>query len=245
MNTRHILSSLLLLVMSTQSLACLVYADDEYVEEEVIVEEEVVVTTDRRGRDVVIEEEVIVEEEVVVEEEVIVEEEEAYVPLFAPVMASNSVELVEQDLSQDTSSQLFTINLSDIADDEACTIDMDQESFGSVVTMSLYGFETPNEFAACPVGRYDVVPECDLYQGEACMGIILRDTLAEVQGQEFAVSGYIDISIEYGQTASEPNRCIISTYVDRSEDMTFEFDMFFDDYELSPTDDNANAICTL
>lgn len=247
--TKRIALNILLAVVAMNTMtACLVerqYDDDYRFDDDrsTTTTTTTTTTTDDRccKRDTVVEETVVEEETTVVVEE----EEEAFIPAFRPVMASTTAELIDHDDYYETSWQSYTMNFTDLADTRACNIDMARQSAGSVVTLSLYGLETHDEVAACPVGRYDIVPDCSLHEGEACMSIHYRDNFGESHGQEFATYGHVDVSLVYSEYVGEPHRCVVSTFVNGSRDMSFTFENYFESYELSPFDGYSDTICTM
>lgn len=249
--TKHTLKTLALALISMNMFtACVVYDDGGYDYEyerprqttttTTTTTEEVVVDDRRDRRD-----EVIVEEEVVVVEEEVIVEEEIFVPAFVPVMGGVSAELLESDPYYETSWQLYTFNFSDVADSYACTEEMDSISDGSVATIFLAGFEIDDEFAACPVGRYDVVPDCQLYEGEACVEILYRDDYGFEAYSDYATYGVVDVILEPSRHYGEPHRCVVSTSVDGDPGMTFDYELYFDAFDLSPADRAGDTICTM
>lgn len=189
--------------------------------------------------------EVVYEEtEVVYEEEEIIVEE-SWVPAFAPVMGAVSGELLDYDPYYETSWLFYTYNFSDVSDSYACDAQMSELSVGSVATVHLNGYEVDDEFAACPTGRYMVVPDCELYEGEACVEILFRDEYGYEVGRDWAYTGVVDVTVEPGWRHGDPHLCNITTSVDGHPDMNFSFDLIFDPYDLSSQDRLGGSICTM
>ena len=168
----------------------------------------------------------------------------AYVPEFVPAMSSITAELLVEDHSWGSSWQYYTMNFSDVADSYMCDEDMSQTSPGSVVTLRLNGYEVSDEYAACPEGVYNIAADCDLYEGEACLDIVWRDTDGFEAGSDYATGGYVEVTAELGYHG-EPNRCNVYTSTNGHSDMSFEYSMFFESFDLSPQDHHSGTICTL
>ena len=164
-----------------------------------------------------------------------VEDRGPIVPSFAPRMGSVTAETLEYDAYWETSWQLYTMNFTDVADTYACGVEMPSVSQGSVASIELHGFEIEDEYAACPTGTYRIVPDCTLGEGEACMELVWRDERGRAAGTEWARGGTITVSLEPAYTLSDPHRCVISTWVDGHPDMSFDYELYFDSYELAPT----------
>ncbi len=167
------------------------------------------------------------------------------VPDFVPVMGAVSAEMIDRDVAYGTSWQVYHFNFTDVADSYACTQQMATESTGTVATVNLVGYEMQDEFAACPVGTYDVVPDCELFEGEACVEILYRDTEGWEAGRDFASYGVVDVFVEPAYEYGVPHRCIVSTSVDGDPDMSFSYELLFDSFDLSPQDHHEDTICTM
>ena len=243
-----LLTPALLLLIAMATPGCLVGVEDGYDDGYYDEEEVVVVDTPAGGprtrpeRVVVVEEEVVVVEEEVV---VVVEDPIVTVPRFVPRMGVVSSQTLEEDTFHDTSWGLYEFGFADEADSYACVEEIVTVSRGSVVSLALAGFEIENEWASCPIGRYEVVADCNLIEGEACMEIVYRDEWGERAGREYAGFGQVDISVVPAAYRSEPNRCVISTRIPGQQDMTFDVELYFDDYDLSPSDFGNQAICSM
>jgi hypothetical protein len=184
------------------------------------------------------------EEEVIVEEEVIIEEE-VYVPPFHAQMGSVTGEVIDYDDWYETSWQLYTFNFTDVADTYTCGPNMSAVSEGTVATFYLHGFEVSDEFAACPEGRYTVVEECDLYEGEACVEIIHRDEFGHEVGTDWATYGVVNVRLLPARHHGEPHTCLVESSVDGHPDMSLGFELYFDSYDMAPGYDEGASICTM
>lgn len=169
----------------------------------------------------------------------------APIPDFIPMMSAVSSDVLESDPVWETSWQAYTMQFSDVADTGICSPDLASIAPGSVVTIHMSGFEIEDEYAACPTGSYLAVPDCDLWEGEACVEILWRDVDGFEAGTDYATDGRVDVTLEPGRFIDDPYVCHISTRVDGHPDMSFDFSMVYDPYELSPGDRYSGAVCTL
>ncbi|MEM1349291.1 MAG: hypothetical protein AAGI01_12090 [Myxococcota bacterium] len=182
-----------------------------------------------------------IEEDVLVEEEVFYEEPW----LFTPQTGSVQAEPVSWDPYYALSSSVYTMTFSDVASEWACDADPRDVSSGSVAILNVHGYLVDDEFAACPIGRYRVVPDCQLAEGEACMEVHQRDAFGDIFESQWAAHGVVDIAYIPARFFGEPHICEITTSVSGSLDMSFTFDMFFDSYDLSAEDPYVDPICTI
>ncbi len=167
----------------------------------------------------------------------------APIPDFVPMMSSVTADTIEWDSAWETSWQAYTMHFTDVADSYICSPNMPNETPGSVVTIHLSGYEIEDEYAACPTGSYLVVPDCDLWEGEACVEIQWRDLDGFDAGGDYATVGHVDISLEAG-FHGDPYICHVSTRVDGHPDMSFDFEMVYEEYDLAPGD-RGGAVCTM
>lgn len=168
----------------------------------------------------------------------------APIPEFVPMMSAVTSDVLEFDPGWETSWQAYTMQFSDVADTNICSPDLAAVAPGSVVTIHLSGYEIEDEFAACPTGSYLVAPDCDLWEGEACVEILWRDLDGFEAGSDYASSGRIDISLEAGHYG-DPYVCHVSSRVSGHPDMSFDFSMIYEPYELAPGDRYSGALCTM
>ena len=166
------------------------------------------------------------------------------VPPFVPVMGSISSELIGQDYDWGSSWSFYDVHFTDFADTYACGLDMPQVSEGSVASLRINGFEVDDEFAACPIGVYDIMPDCTLREGEACLDMIWRDGRGFDAGTEFADFGWVEVSLQQGGYG-EPHACHFTTSADAHPDLSFDATVFFESWDLSPRDRTGEAICSL
>lgn len=183
-------------------------------------------------------------DEVIVEEEIIIEEV-VHTPIFHPTMGAVSAEVVAYNDRHHTSWQLYTFNFTDEADTYTCGPNMAAMSQGTVATLFVNGYEIDDEFASCPQGRYNVVAECELYEGEACAEIVERDGFGREVATDYATHGVIDIRLVPALHHGEPHRCIIDASVNGNPNMSVDFELFFDSYDLAPYTDEGSSICTI
>ena len=170
--------------------------------------------------------------------------QEPVIPAFLPVMGSIATELIAQDYDWGTSWSFYDIHFTDVADTYACGLDMVELSEGSVAALRINGLEVDDEYAACPVGTYDIMPDCTLREGEACLELVWRDSAGRDAGVDYADFGWVDVTVEPGGFG-EPHACHFSTRVDGDADLDFDYTIFFESWDLSPRDRNGEAICSL